>query len=177
MIYGEKIVFSGPRIVSAASSGGTVTVKYDAIGTEGKGIKLRSNGGRDGLTYYGFEVSSTATDATGKAGTWSRVNVTSATKDTVSFRAAGKVMAIRYAWEDSPSIFNKDKATNVSSGPVSPRRLFCFSFCILTTTGGRRSLASRAAETCPCVGRSRQCVYNGEGLPATPYLLNVTSSN
>ena len=53
MIYGEKVVFSGPRIVSAAldlsalsssssaSGGSTLTVKYDSIGTEGEGIKLR----------------------------------------------------------------------------------------------------------------------------------------
>ena len=38
-----------------------LTVKYDTIGTEGEGIKLRGG--------YGFEVSSTATDATGKVGT------------------------------------------------------------------------------------------------------------
>ena len=38
MIYGEKLVYSGPRILSAALSGsGAVTIKYDAIGTEGKG--------------------------------------------------------------------------------------------------------------------------------------------
>ena len=61
MIYSEKVVYSGPRIVSATSSGSTLTVKYDTIGTEGEGIKLRGN--------YGFEVSSTATDATGKVGT------------------------------------------------------------------------------------------------------------
>ena len=81
--------------------------------------------------FYGFEVSSTATDATGKAGNWTRVNIASATKNTVTLPVAGKVMAIRYAWEDSPSVFT-------ATGPA---------------------------------------VFNGEGLPATPSLLNVTSAN
>ena len=127
MIYGEKIVYSGPRIVSAtAAGGGTLTVKYDAIGTEGAGIKLRST--------YGFEVSSTATDSTGKLGSWTRVNATSATKDTVTLSGiSGKVVALRYAWEDSPSIF--------AVPPTGP------------------------------------AVFNGEGLPATPFLLNLTTSD
>ena len=57
------------------------------------------------------------------------MNATAATKDTVTITVSGSVKALRYAWEDSPSIF--------------------------TNTG--------------------VCVYNGEGLPATPSLLNVTA--
>ena len=57
------------------------------------------------------------------------MNATAATKDTVTITVSGPVKALRYAWEDSPSIF--------------------------TNTG--------------------VCVYNGEGLPATPSLLNVTA--
>ena len=57
------------------------------------------------------------------------MNATAATKDTVTIAVSGSVKALRYAWEDSPSIF--------------------------TNTG--------------------VCVYNGEGLPATPSLLNVTA--
>eukprot|EP01052_Picozoa_sp_SAG31_P025176 SAG31_NODE_2193_length_6224_cov_3.425469_4_plen_218_part_00 len=129
IIYGEDIVFSGPRIVSATSAGGIVTVTYDSIGTEGGGIKLRSSGSTDAILYYGFEVSSTPTDATGKAGTWTCVNVTSSTKNTVSFPFDKPIKSIRYAWEDSPSIFNN------GTGP---------------------------------------CVYNAEGLPATPSLINLT---
>jgi hypothetical protein len=156
MIYGEKLVFSGPRIVSASSSGSTLTVKCtcwlfakpmlasttlrdsdsdlcdlcglmasisdDPIGTDGEGIKLRGG--------YGFEVSTTETDATGKVGTWTRVNATAATKDTVTLSGIpGQVKALRYAWEDSPSIFT-------GTGPA---------------------------------------VFNGEGLPATPSLLNITA--
>ena len=52
-----------------------------------------------------------------------------ATKDTVTIKVSGPVKALRYAWEDSPSIFT-------NTGP---------------------------------------CVFNGEGLPATPSLLNVTA--
>ena len=36
MIYGEKVVYSGPRILSASAAAGTLTVKYDNIGTEGE---------------------------------------------------------------------------------------------------------------------------------------------
>lgn len=98
LIYAEKLVFSGPRVVSASVSAGTLTVQYGPIGTEGTGIRLRGG--------YGFEVSSTPTDPTGKNGTWTRVNVTSATKDTVMVAGiTGPVAAVRYGWEDSPSIF------------------------------------------------------------------------
>lgn len=115
-------VYSGPRIVSASVSGSSLTVEYGTIGTEGLGIKLRGG--------YGFEVSSVATDSTGKAGDWVRVNATVATKNTVTLSGIrGPVKVIRYAWEDSPSIFT-------NTGP---------------------------------------CVFNGEGLPATPSLLNVTA--
>ena len=122
MIYKEDVVFSGPRIVSASHSGSSVVVKYDTIGTEGEGIKLRGS--------YGFEVSSTATDATGKVGSWAHVSASSATKDTVTLTGVGgAVKALRYAWEDSPSVFT-------GTGPA---------------------------------------VFNGEGLPATPSLLNLTA--
>jgi len=123
MIYKEKVVFSGPRIVSASHTGSSVVVKYDTIGTEGEGIKLRGS--------YGFEVSSLATDATGKAGSWAHVSASSATKDTVTLTGVGgAVKALRYAWEDSPSVFT-------GTGPA---------------------------------------VFNGEGLPATPSLLNITAA-
>lgn len=73
--------------------------RYDTIGTEGLGIKLRGG--------YGFEISSTATDSSGKLGNWSRVNATASTKDTVTISGitTGAVKALRYAWEDSPSIY------------------------------------------------------------------------
>ena len=39
MIYKEqKLVFSGPRIASAALAGSTLTVKYDTMGTEGAAL-------------------------------------------------------------------------------------------------------------------------------------------
>jgi len=71
-------------------------------------------------------------DATGKNGTWTRVAIASATKDTVTITGVkGAVVALRYAWEDSPSVFH-----HPPTGPA---------------------------------------VFNGEGLPATPYLLNITA--
>ena len=76
-------------------------------------------------------MSSTPTDTSGKGGNWTRCSVNAATANTVSLGVVGKVVAVRYAWEDSPSIFT-------STGPA---------------------------------------VFNGEGLPATPSLLNVTSAN
>jgi hypothetical protein len=94
----------------------------DTVGCDGEGIKLRGG--------YGFEVSTTETDKTGTNGTWTRVNATAATKDTVTLSGIpGQVKALRYAWEDSPSIFT-------GTGPA---------------------------------------VYNAEGLPATPSLLDLTA--
>ena len=118
VVYGEDIVFSGPRVESVVpgSAAGTVEVSYGAIGTEGAGIKLRG--------AYGFGGS-----ADGK--TWVRGNATTATKTTVTVTfplSLPNLAQVRYAFDDSPSIFT-------GTGPA---------------------------------------VFNGEGLPATPGLYNVT---
>lgn len=118
MIYNETIVYSGPRITSAAVSGSVLTLTYDKVGTEGQGIKLRGS--------YGFEVTMDGTN-------WTRVNATSATQNTVSVAlpSAGlQLKQVRYCFEDQPSIF-------LGTGPA---------------------------------------VFNGEGLPATPSMINITSS-
>ena len=61
----------------------------------------------------------------------SHVSASSATKDTVTLTGVGGAgKALRYAWEDSPSVFT-------GTGPA---------------------------------------VFNGEGLPATPSLLNITAA-
>jgi len=90
LVYGEKdVVYSGPRVESVSvagtgSDGGagaagafTLTVKYGAIGTEGKGIVLRS--------AYGFEATAQVDPSGSPAkGVWVRGNATAATKDTVT---------------------------------------------------------------------------------------------
>ena len=106
VIYSEEgISFSGPRIAGATvSHDNVVTVAYGTIGTEGGGIVLRPNVASaevdSGYHYYGFEVT-----ADGK--TWRRVNATRATALTLTLNAVttGPITQVRYAWEDSPSIF------------------------------------------------------------------------
>jgi hypothetical protein len=99
MIYKEKIVYAGPRVSSVKAAGGTVTVTYDAIGTEGLGIKLRTTDGMIspsdscpvGSHCSGFEASN--------GQIWFEGNATSATNNTVTVKfpvTAGVLTELRY---------------------------------------------------------------------------------
>jgi hypothetical protein len=118
-VYGEQLVYSGPRVAGAnATTDGSVVVSFGPIGLEGKGMVLRGG--------YGFEVR--AID-----GRWRLAEIVANSSRTVTVVAINKtgltlpITGVRYGHDDDNSAF-------VGTGPA---------------------------------------VFNGEGLPSTPWNLSV----
>ena len=111
VVYGEAVVFSGPRVASVtlaisagagagdSAAGAVVKVAYAAVGTEGVGIVLRSR--------LGFEATAAPDPAGVDHGVWVAGNVTGSSADsvTVAFAGLAQVAQVRYAYADGPSVF------------------------------------------------------------------------
>ena len=113
-IYQESIVYSGPRIVSAAAGAGNILlVTFDSIGLEGKGLTLRG--------VSGFEVTVDGVN-------WvETTNLTVESANTVVITLDGtieaaKVLQLRYANSDIYSTFynNEPAVFNGEGLPTAP---------------------------------------------------------
>eukprot|EP00041_Stephanoeca_diplocostata_P016336 m.321347 g.321347 ORF g.321347 m.321347 type:complete len:580 (+) comp20333_c0_seq3:219-1958(+) len=125
-VYNESgVVFSGPRLSHiAVGKGNTLVVTYDAIGTEGGGIKLRGS--------YGFEVSTAPASGRiptpapppppGPAAVWVHAPIVASTPTSVTLQVpanvtggAAGVRGVRYAFTPcsvftatGPAVFNAE---------------------------------------------------------------------
>ena len=103
VVYGEmSLVYSGPRVEHVRFGGGSVTLTY-GVGTEGKGLALRSG--------YGFEVCGADCNATASdPAVWRPAAVAASTRNTITitspgFSSSNTIGAVRYAFDEMPSLF------------------------------------------------------------------------
>eukprot|EP00927_Polykrikos_kofoidii_P053737 TRINITY_DN48299_c0_g1_i1.p1 TRINITY_DN48299_c0_g1~~TRINITY_DN48299_c0_g1_i1.p1 ORF type:complete len:615 (-),score=61.73 TRINITY_DN48299_c0_g1_i1:62-1786(-) len=112
VVYGDdRLVYSGPRVVSVARKGNSVTLTY-GVGTEGGGLEMRSK--------MGFELCSahcTKSDAT-----WVGADVIANSSTTVTLAADPAVTTVRYGHMDEPSVFTGTQLAvyNAEGLPATP---------------------------------------------------------